>query len=287
MASYSGRRIAIAVLILGFGVGGLGAWFLMGARPVPGAFIDAVATPDGVLALRHERSSSRDFCELWTADEDHHLRRHWSGLIPPYAGRPGVMTAAATREVATVRVIRGGRPQIFAFDLVHGQKIDSFELDPSLPPSPAAWTLPAVGTTSADAHTIEALATGDGGAVLLALDLAHHASTWRQTLPWTPARVWIVGDAVGASDGSHQAGFALQTGAPIAAPAAPPPGLGDGLTYDPARRELRAAGGQVYALPADAVEPRPYHVGAGLIWIVTPGGLRALATDDLSPQLQS
>ncbi len=288
MASYSGRRVAIIVLVVGFGAGGLASWFLIGARPVPGAFIDALATPDGVLAIRHERSSDRDFVELWTEQEEAPgLRRHWSGLIPRYAGHPGVMAAAATRAVATVRVIRGGRPQLFAFDLVHGSKIDSFDLDPTLPIAPEAWTLPEVGTTGADAHTIEALATAEGGAVLIAVDLAGHALTWRRTLPWAPTRVWIDADVVGATATGHEAGFELMTGAPMAAPAPPAAGLGDGLTYDPARRELHAAGGQVYALPADAVEPRPYHVGYGLIWIVTPAGVRGLATADLSPRAAS
>ena len=33
MATYSGRRVAIVVLLLGFGAGGLASWFLLGARP--------------------------------------------------------------------------------------------------------------------------------------------------------------------------------------------------------------------------------------------------------------
>ncbi len=283
-ASYSGRRIAIFVLVLGFGVGGLASWFMLGARPVPGAFVDAVATPDGALAIRREKSSDRGFVELWR-ERDHRLYRTWSGLIPHYAGHPGMMAAAATRAVATVRVTRGGRPQVFAFDLVHGAKIDSFDLDPSLPPSPAAWTLPTVGTTGADDHAVEAVATADGGAALIAVDLAHRATLWRRTVPWPPTRVWIAGNAVGAADDrdpSHVAGFELTTGAAIAPPPPPPPGLGEGLTYDPARRELRAAGGQVLALPADAEEPQPYHVGHGLIWIVTPAGLQARTTLDLA-----
>lgn len=281
MVSYSGRRIAIIVLVIGFGAGGLASWFLIGARPVPGAFIDAVATPDGALAIRRERSSNRGFVELWR-DKGGKLYRRWSGLIPHYAGHPGMMAAAATKTVATVRVIRGGRPQMFAFDLVHGAKIESFDLDPSLPDSPLAWTLPTVGTTGAEDHAIEAVATSDGGAELIAIDLPGRSTLWKRTLPWQPTRVWVTGNVVGADDGTHRAGLALLTGAPTEPPAPPPPGLGEGLTYDPARRELRAAGGQTFALPLDAEEPRPYHVGHGLIWIVTPGGLRALATADLT-----
>lgn len=282
MAGHSGRRIAILVLVLGFGAGALATWFMIGARPKAGAFIDAVATPDGALAIRHERSSGRAFVELWRLADDDRLRPGWSGLVPPYAGRPGVIAAAATHAVATVRVIRGGRPQLFAFDLVHGDKIASFDLDETLPARPEAWTLPAVGTTGADVHTIEALGDGKGGAVLIAADLDRRSLVWRRTLPWAPSQVWIAGDAVGATDGAHQAGFALATGAPVDPPAAPPPGLGEGLTYDAAHRTLRAAGGATYVLPADAETPQRYHVGRGLIWIVTPGGLTALSTADLT-----
>lgn len=283
MAGRSGRAIAIAVLVIGFGAGALASWFMIGARPRVGAFVDAVAVDGGALAIRKEKTSDRAFAELWRVDGDR-VVSGWSGLVPRYAGRPGVITAAATRAVATVRVIRGGRPQLFAFDLVHGAKIASFELDRTLPASPAAWTLPSVGTIGADEHAIEALADGQGGGVLIAVDLGKRALVWRKTVPWTPARVWIAGDTVGAADasGAQQAGFALATGDALAAPPAPPAGLGEGLTYDAATRTLRAAGGATYVLPPDALTPEPYHVGHGLIWIVTPAGLTALSTTDLA-----
>ncbi|HVV88480.1 MAG TPA: hypothetical protein VHE35_35800, partial [Kofleriaceae bacterium] len=225
MATYSGRRVAIAVLVIGFGVGALATWWMIGARPVEGAFVDATATPDGALAIRREAKSDRGFFELWRV-RDGRLHRTWSGLIPHYAGHPGVIAAAATKTTATVRVIRGGLPRVFAFDLVHGAKIDSFELDPSLPSSPQGWTLPDVGTVGAEDHAIEALAQPDGGAALYAVDLRARRMLWRQPLPWQPTRVWVAGPTVGASDGAHTAGFELTTGAPLATPpAAPPPGL--------------------------------------------------------------
>lgn len=281
-AGLSGRRVAVVVLALGFGLGALASWFLVGARPQPGAFVDAVVTPDGALAIRHEHASDRGFFELWRID-DGRLQRVWSGMVPHYAGRPGVIAAAATRAVATVRVIRGGRPHLFAFDLIHGAKLASFELDREGPADPTVWSLPTVATVGADQHAIEVIGTGGGGSALIGVDLGRRALVWRRALPWTPARVWIDGERVGATDAGHQVGFALATGEPADAPAAPADGLGDGLTYDPAARTLRAAGGQTFALPADAVEPRPYHVGHGLIWIVTPAGLVPLATSDLSP----
>lgn len=287
-ATVSGRRVAIAVLVIGFGAGALASWFMLRARPVPGPFIDAVATPDGALVVRHEAKSDRAFVELWIGHGEK-LARRWSGLTPRYAGHPGMIAAAATRSVATVRVIRGGRPQVFAFDLVHGAKLASFELDQTLPDAPSAWTLPTVGTVGADSHAIEALGTADGGAALIAVDLDGRRLTWRRTLPWQPARVWIADGKVGAAtaDGAQQAGFDLASGEPTAAPPAPPAELAPGLTYDAARRELRAAGGQTFALPADAVEPRPYHVGLDVLYIVTPRVVQARSVADLSLRASS
>lgn len=282
--SLSGRAVTVVVLALGLGLGALASWFLVGARPEPGAFVDAVVTPDGALAIRHEHASARGFFELWRVD-DGRLRRVWSGMVPRYAGKPGVIAAAATRAVATVRVIRGGRPHLFAFDLVRGAKIASFELDPSGPADPAVWSLPTVATAGAEAHTIEVVGTGGGGSALIAVDLGRRSLVWRRTLPWTPTQVWLVGDRVGAASATDSAGFDLASGAPGPTPPPPPPGLGDGLTYEPTTRTLRAAGGQTFALPADAIEPRPYHVGHGLIWIVTPAGLVPLASRDLSPAM--
>ncbi|MBE7450597.1 MAG: hypothetical protein HS111_17365 [Kofleriaceae bacterium] len=54
----------------------------MHARPRPGEFIDVLATPDGVVAVRREQASANAFVEVGDGD-----RLRWRG-VAGYAGRP-------------------------------------------------------------------------------------------------------------------------------------------------------------------------------------------------------
>ncbi len=172
----------------------LGLW-MRGARPAPGGFVDVLALPDGVVAVRAERAGPHGYTELWTRGE---LR--WRGFVPTYAGRPGAIGVRVTPELVSVRVERGGAPANFDLSLSSGRK-----------------------KTSSGALT------------------------------------------------------------PAQADAAFPPATGPlPVGYDPARRELRV-GELRRVLPADAVAPQPYHASGGVLWIVTPGELTALALDTLAP----
>ena len=146
-ARLSGRLVVAVVLTIGVGVGALGSWWLVRSRPVPGDFIDAVATPDGgAVVIRHERGSKNDFVDVYGRD-----RLRWRALIPRYAGAVGTPAIAATSEVVTVRVVRDGHPNVFAFDIEHGRRLASFDLAEGEPADPAVYTKPGLATVMAGA----------------------------------------------------------------------------------------------------------------------------------------
>lgn len=269
------------VLIVGLGVGALGSWWMIRARPRPGRFVDALATEPGAIVVRGEVSSQHSFVEVRDLDGDH-PRLRWRGLVPTYAAVPGhgAVAVAAAPGVMTVRVRRGGHPRVFAFDIVNGAKLDSFDLIEGAPPDPAAYTLAGVATVGAGGHAVEVVARPGGGGRLIGVDLTGRRLVWRRDLAEAPVRAWADREqVVVAGAGGDRSAFSLTSGEPVAA-TAPPPDLG-GLTYDPGRRELIAPGGQRYPLPEGAVAPAPYHVAGGRIWVVTPAAITVLAIADL------
>lgn len=110
--------IIVAIALSLAGVAGIaGGIWLQKARPVPGSYIDALALPNGVLAIRAERSGANSFAELWT---DGHLQ--WRGLIPTYQGQPGKLGVRVTPRLVSIRVERGGQPANFDLDFASGEK---------------------------------------------------------------------------------------------------------------------------------------------------------------------
>lgn len=274
----SGTVIVVIVLALGLGVGAIGAWWVVEARPQPGAFIDALAIPGGAIVVRHERSSDRGIVELYDGD-----RRRWRAMVPHYAGGPGRLAMAASPRSVTVRSVRGGRPYVFAFDTAAGAKLDSFDLAGEVPPIAAAYTLPHLVTVAGERYAAEVITTPTGGVDVIGVDLEQRRLAWRIPLPWTPRDAWIAGDLLVLSGGPQALALALADGTERPAPPGPVPGLPAGLTYDPARRELRAAGGASYPLPPDAAVPARHHVARELVWVVTPRAITALDVQTLQP----
>ncbi|MBK9034596.1 MAG: hypothetical protein IPL61_25565 [Myxococcales bacterium] len=269
MATRSGRLVVAVVLVIGVGLGALGSWWLVRSRPVPGPFIDAIALPDGgAVVIRHEQGTSRDFVEVHGRD---HLR--WRALIPPYAGSIGTVAVAATNKVVTVRVLRDGHAHVFAFDIVHGSKIASFDLTELAPADPRGYTVPGLATVSAGAWAVEIVAQPEGGVRLFTMELDEHRLAWKVELPTVPSAVWFGdGGQVRARLGDEVVAWNLTDGKPEA-----PASLDAPATGSPAGGYVTAdgfgwsGGGKTdFAVPAGAVPPQAYHLGSGRAWVIEP-----------------
>jgi hypothetical protein len=233
MRGRSGTIIVALVMVLGLGLGSLGAWWVVHARPRPGDFIDVRATNEGAVVIRRERSSDHAFLEIYDGS---HLR--WRGMVPQYAGRPGAPAMAMSNRSVTVRVARGGHPHLFAFDAATGAKVDSFDLTPDAPPDASAYTLATVATVNDGAHGAEILAAPGGGTLVIGVALDERRLAWKKTVPGTATDAWITGDTLVIASGSAgdvRHAFALTDGAerpaPTGAPPPHPPGAAGGRIW--------------------------------------------------------
>jgi outer membrane protein assembly factor BamB len=246
----SGTIVVAIVMSLGLTLGGIGAWWVVHARPRPGEFIDALATPDGAVVVRKERSSDRAFLEVYDGT---HLR--WRGMVPRYAGHPGVIAVAASPRSITVRVVRGGHPFVFAFDAATGAKLDLFDLTPGTSPDPSGHTMPTVATVGDGHHSVELVTAAGGGSEIFGLDLEQRRLMWRRPLADRPEGAAWVGDLIVLRYGGGGRARALRRGDGSDAPVPPDAGrdvaphtTAGGRTWRVTPREITvmdAASGQV------------------------------------------
>ena len=163
------------IVLVGAAVAGLGVWYMVSARPKPGAVIDTIAVGDGrALVVRAEEDSARNFIELRDGK-----RTVWQALVPPYAGRPGAPGLAWNDIAVSVRVIRNGRPEVFAIAMTNGSKLGGFRLAPGKTGVRKASTGP---VTLTDHERSYEVVSGDGWNELVAVDLGTGQAQWRQDL---------------------------------------------------------------------------------------------------------
>jgi hypothetical protein len=284
------------IVLVGAAAAAFGIWWMSQARSQADKFVDAFAL-DGETALvvRSERSSARSFLELRHFDG----AIAWQAMVPPYAGRVGAPGLAASRDAASVRVVRNNAAEVFGMAMRNAAKLGGFKIASDRPADALGHTLPAAVTLTDLRYSFElvgqeasASAASPGvqpWAAIAAVDLATGKKKWDVDLGAAPITAAGITDrAVWVQQGGQLRGFATADGAPVQVAVTPPDLaapirelLTDGdyrVFYDRKSRELRvtrgAPQGSIDLLrkpwPADAVEPWPYHLAGGRLWIVFP-----------------
>lgn len=279
------------IVIVGAAAAATGIWWMKRVRSEAGAFVDAFAL-DGETALvvRAERHSERSFLELRHFDG----AVAWQAMTPAYAGRPGAPGVAASRDAASIRVVRNGAAEVFGMAMRNASKIGGFKLANDRPKDPAGHTLRAAVTLTDLQSSFELVGqenTADPWAAIAAIDLATGKLRWDVQLGPAPVTAAGLQDgAVWVQQGGALRGFRKSDGAPteVAAEPVDPDAplrtlLVDGayrVVYERQRRELLVTRGGDELLrkpwPEGAIEPWPYHLAGGRLWVVSPTGVDTL-----------
>ena len=143
------------------------------------------------VVVRAEEGGDRSFIEL---HEGGALK--WQALIPPYAGRVGAPGIGWSDIAVSVRVVRDGKAEVFAFARLDATKLGGLHLAKEH----GAIRHPAPGpVTLTDQVRAYELVAGDGWTQLVAIDLRLGTILWKQELGPTPVEgggveagaVWI------------------------------------------------------------------------------------------------
>ena len=163
------------IFFVGAAAAVLASWYVLHARPKPGAVIDTIRIDKNAeIVLREEASSDRSFIEL-------HMngKLEWQALIPHYAGTKGRPAVAWSPEAVTVRVARDGHAEVFAFATRDARKIGGYKLAPEHEPI----TTQAEGPiTLADGIRSYEIVGGSGWHQLISVDLASGKGLWKRDL---------------------------------------------------------------------------------------------------------
>jgi hypothetical protein len=183
-----------AIVATGAAVACLGGWYVVHARPKPGAVIDTIAVGSNQsLVIRDEANGGeRSFVELHDG-----ATIKWEALIPHYVGthlRPAVGWSPTS---VTFRVQRGGRAEVFALAVNTSVKLGGFRLAPEHEPNHT----PEVGPiTLSDLQRSYEFIGGDGWHQLVSVDLKNGEALWKVELGAKPITdggvsnglVWVV-----------------------------------------------------------------------------------------------
>lgn len=279
------------IVIVGAAAAALGVWWMKRARSEAGAYVDAFAL-DGETALvvRAEKTSDRSFLELRHFDG----AVAWQAMVPPYAGRPGAPGVAASRDAASIRVVRNGGSEVFGMAMRNASKIGGFKLANDRPRDPLGHTLRAAVTLTDLRSSFELVGqenTADPWAAVVAVDLATGKRQWDVQLGPAPVlAAGLQGDVLWVKQGDAVRGFRTADGAPTPVAVEPTDAeaplrtlLTDGdlrVIYERQRRDLVVFRGSETLLrkpwPQDALEPWPYHLAGGRLWVVSPSGVDTL-----------
>lgn len=183
------------LFFIGAAVAGLAAWYVLYARPTPGAVIDTIHVDKGVdLVVRAEDGGDRSFLELHVGGE-----LKWQALIPHYAGSKGRPAVAWCPSAVTVRVARDGHAEVFAFATVDARKIGGYKLAPEHEP---ITTQPEGPITLTDGARAYELVGGTDWHQIVGIDLATGKGIWKRDLGASPitdggvdgSGIWLVQD---------------------------------------------------------------------------------------------
>jgi outer membrane protein assembly factor BamB len=181
------------IFFVGAAVAVLAAWYVLHARPQPGAVIDTIPIDKNAeIVLREEAHSDRSFIEL-------HMngKLMWQALIPHYAGSKGRPAVAWSPTAVTVRVSRDGHAEVFAFAMRDAQKIGGYKLAIEHEP---ITTQPQGPITLTDQIRAYEVAGGSDWNQIAAIDLATGKGVWKRDLGAQPitdggvdgSGVWLV-----------------------------------------------------------------------------------------------
>jgi hypothetical protein len=209
-----GRLGWLGPVIVGIGaaVGALGVWYMVHARPAPGAEIDRIAIDDHhALVVRAEAGGDRAFVEL---RDDEALV--WQALVPRYGGRPGAPGIAWSPTAVSVRVIRDGHAELFALSMHDASKLGGMRLAPDHGP-----IAPPDGPVTLTDHVRSyEIVSGPDWHQLVAIDLASGHALWARELGPAPIRAGGVADGqVWIDQGAGPHVFTALTGRDDVAPA--------------------------------------------------------------------
>lgn len=296
------------IVLVGAAAAAFGIWWMSQARSHAGKYVDVFALDgDTALVVRDEVSSTRSFLELRHFDG----AVAWQAMVPPYAGRPGAPGLAASRDAASVRVVRNGAAEVFGMAMRNASKLGGFKLASDRPADASGHTLPAAVTLTDLRYSFELVGQQvsprapnvQPWAAIAAVNLANGKKQWDVDLGAAPITAAGISDgAIWVQQGGAIRGFATADGAPVQV-AVTPPDLtapirellveGDTrVVYERRSRELvmtRGTGqGTVELLrkpwPADALEPWPYHLAGGRLWVVTPERLDTIVLPPVRAQ---
>jgi hypothetical protein len=178
--------IGPVIVGIGIAVAAWGVWYMVHARPTPGAEIDRVPIDDRrALVVRAEAGGDRAFVELRDGDAV-----VWQALVPRYGGRPGAPGIAWSPVAVSVRVIRDGHAELFALSMHDASKLGGMRLAPDHGP-----IAPADGPVTLTDHTRSyEIVSGPDWHQLVAIDLTSGRALWARELGPAPVRAGGVTD---------------------------------------------------------------------------------------------
>lgn len=164
------------IVLVGAAVAGLGIWYFMHARPVPGPVIATFAI-DGTQALvvRAEQGGDRAFIELRAANDV----VTWQALVPHYAGTADRPALAWSQDAVSIRVEREGRAEVFAISMHDSAKLGGFRLAPEHEPIRTQPTGPITLTDHVRSYEVVG---GPDWHQMVAIDLQSGKALWKVDL---------------------------------------------------------------------------------------------------------